>query len=78
VSANIGVYRGRFGVEPICSVQGVPASASYHRKTGARSRRVVEDERLLPLIRALHLANYEAYGSRKTWKALGGGGHEIA
>ena len=70
MSAYIDTYRARFGVEPICSVLGVSASAYYQRKTGARSQRVVEDERLLVLIRELHLANYEAYGSRKTWKAL--------
>jgi putative transposase len=57
-------------------VLGVSASAYYHRKTGARSRRVIEDERLLALIRELQLANYEAYGSRKTWKALRRTGHE--
>ncbi len=56
---------------------GVSASAYYHRKTGARSRRVVEDERLLGLIRELHLANYEAYGSRKTWLALRRAGYEV-
>ena len=56
---------------------GVSASAYYQRKSGARSLRVVEDERLLGLIRALHLANYVAYGSRKTWKALRRAGHEV-
>jgi putative transposase len=77
VSAYIDAYRGRFGVEPICNVLGVSASAYYHRKTGARSPRVVADERLLAQIRELQLANYEAYGSRKTWKALRRAGHEI-
>jgi putative transposase len=77
VTAYIDAYRGRFGVEPICSVLGVSASAYYHRKTGARSQRAVDDERLLVLIRELHLANYEAYGSRKTWLALRRAGHEI-
>ncbi len=32
---------------------------------------------LLALIRELHLANYEAYGSRKTWLALRRAGHEV-
>jgi putative transposase len=77
VSAYIDAYRGRFGVEPICSVLGVSASAYYHRKTGARSQRVLDDERLLVLIRELPLANYEAYGSRKTWLALRRAGHEV-
>jgi hypothetical protein len=77
VSAYIDTYRGRFGVEPICSVLGVSASAYYHRKSGARSQRVVDDERLLALIRELQLANYEAYGSRETWLALRRAGHEV-
>lgn len=71
------MYRGRFGVEPICSVLGVSASAYYQRKTGQRSRRVVEDARLLSVIRELHLANYEAYGSRRMWKALRRAGDRV-
>jgi transposase InsO family protein len=77
VSAYIETYRGRFGVEPICRVLGVSASAYYQRKTGRQSRRVVEDARLLSVIRELHLANYEAYGSRRMWKALGRAGHQV-
>jgi putative transposase len=74
VSRYIDEHRGRFGVEPICRTLGVSASAYYHRRTGARSRRSVEDERLLERIRELHAANYYAYGSRRMWKALGRGG----
>jgi putative transposase len=70
VSRYIDEYRGRFGVEPICRVLGVSASAYYQRATGQRSRRAVEDERLLERIREVHKANYEAYGYRRTWKAL--------
>jgi putative transposase len=77
VSAYIETYRARFGVEPICRVLGVSASAYYQRKTGTRSRRVVDDERMLGVIRELHLANYEAYGSRRMWKALGRAGHSV-
>jgi hypothetical protein len=47
VSRYIDEHRGRFGVEPICRTLGVSASAYYHRKTGERSERAVEDERLL-------------------------------
>jgi putative transposase len=77
VTAYIDAHRGRFGVEPICSVLGVSASAYYHRKSGARSRRVVEDEQLVTVIRCVHQANYEAYGSRRMWKALRRAGHDI-
>ncbi len=55
-----------------------PASAYYRRKNGPPSRRAVEDERLLAEIRKTHEANYEAYGYRRTWKALKRAGEEVA
>ena len=70
MTAFIDEHRGRFGVEPICRVLGVSASAYYQRATGERSARAIEDERLLARIRELHAANYYAYGSRRMWKAL--------
>jgi putative transposase len=70
VSAFIDRGRERFGVEPVCRVLGVSASAYYRRRTGRRSARAVEDERLLERIRELHGANYFAYGYRRMWKAL--------
>ncbi|MBA2516330.1 MAG: IS3 family transposase, partial [Solirubrobacterales bacterium] len=70
MSVFVDGHRARFGVEAICRVLGVSASAYYHRKTGARSARVIEDERLLELIEATHAANYCAYGYRKLWLAL--------
>jgi putative transposase len=39
VSAFIDEHRARFGVEPICRVLGVSASAFYQRATGQRSAR---------------------------------------
>jgi HTH-like domain len=70
VSRFIDEHRGRFGVEPICRVLGVSASAYYQRASGLRSARAVADERLLDRIRELHAANYHAYGYRRMWKAL--------
>jgi putative transposase len=70
VSAFIEEHRARFGVEPICRVLRVSASAYYERATGQRSARALEDERLLGVIRDLHEHNYCAYGSRRMWKAL--------
>jgi putative transposase len=70
VSRFIDAHRGRFGVEPICRVLGVSASAYYHRRTGERSRRVVEDEWLLEQIKRVHAANWDCYGYRRTWLAL--------
>jgi putative transposase len=70
VTAFIDSHRDRFGVEPICRTLGVSASAYYQRATAQRSTRADEDERLLGRIREVHAANYEAYGYRRTWKAL--------
>jgi putative transposase len=77
VSAFIEKHRVRFGVEPICRTLGVSASAYYQRRTGRRSRRAVEDDRLLDRIRELHAANYYAYGSRRMWKALLRAGEQV-
>src|SRR5215213_1321519 len=49
---------------------GVSASAYYQRANGQRSKRAIEDERLLGRIGELHAANYYAYGYRRMWKAL--------
>jgi transposase len=70
VSAFVEERNADFGVEPICRTLGVSASAYYQRANGSRSRRAVEDERLLEEIRRAHEANYECYGSRRVWKAL--------
>jgi putative transposase len=70
VSAFIDMHRDRFGVEPICRTLDVSASAYYQRAKGERSAREIEDHRLLSVIRETHKANYEAYGYRRTWKAL--------
>jgi putative transposase len=77
VSAFIDLHRDRFGVEPICRTLGVSASAYYERAKGVRSAREVEDERLLGVIWELHLANYEAYGYRRMWKALLRAGEQV-
>jgi putative transposase len=70
VSAFIDRGRDRFGVEPICQTLGVSVSAYYERRTGERSARQVEDERLLGVIDELHTANYHADGYQRMWKAL--------
>jgi len=70
VSRFIDEHRGRFGVEPICSVLGVSASAYYQRASGQRSPRAVEDEWLLGQIERIHATNYHAYGYRRAWLAL--------
>jgi putative transposase len=77
VSRFIDAHRGRFGVEPICRTMDVSASAYYHRASGARSERQVDDERLLELIKTTHAANYYAYGYRKMWLALKRAGETV-
>jgi hypothetical protein len=51
VTAFIDEHRGRFGIESICRVLDVSASAYYRRATGRRSQRLIDDERLLDCIR---------------------------
>jgi putative transposase len=58
VSAFVDERRADFGVELICQTLGVSASAYYQRKTGQRSARAVEDERLLEVIRRTHTTSY--------------------
>jgi transposase InsO family protein len=70
VSRYVDEHQERFGVEPICRTLGVSVSAYYERRSGRRSARAVEDERLLERIRELHASNYYAYGYRRMWKAL--------
>jgi transposase InsO family protein len=77
VSRYIDEHRGRFGVEPICRVLDVSASAYYQRATGERSARVVEDEQLVGRIGELHALNYYAYGYRKMWLALKRAGEDV-
>jgi putative transposase len=77
VSRYIDEHRGRFGVEPICGVLDVSASAYYHRATGQRSQRAINDERLLDRVCEVHAANYYAYGYRKMWLALKRAGETV-
>jgi len=77
VSSFIEEHRARFGVEPICATLEVSASAYYERRTGCRSPRAIEDERLLARIREIHERNYCAYGYRRMWIALQREGEEV-
>ena len=70
MSSFIEEHRERFGVEPICRTLEVSASAYYERRTGRRSARAIEDERLLARIREVHERNYCAYGYRRMSIAL--------
>ncbi len=77
MSRYIDEHRGCFGVEPICEALGVSVSAYYQRRSGRRSARQLEDERLLARIRELHAANYYAYGYRRMWRTLRRAGERV-
>lgn len=77
MSAYIEEHRARFGVEPICRTLEVSASAYYERRTGRRSARAIEDERLLARIREVHERNYCAYGYRRMSIALKREGEDV-
>ncbi len=77
MSAFVDQRKGDFGVEPICRTLGVSASAYYERRSGRRSERALEDERLTALIESTHAENYHAYGYRRMWKALGRVGEAV-
>lgn len=77
MSSFIEEHRERFGVEPICRALEVSASAYYERRTGRRSARAIEDERLLERIREVHERNYCAYGYRRMWIALQREGEDV-
>jgi putative transposase len=77
VSVFIDEQRAGFGVELIGRTIGSSPSAYYQRATGQPSARAVEDRRLLGAIRRVHADNYEAYGSRRTWKQLRREGEDV-
>jgi putative transposase len=77
VSAFIDSHRARFGVEPICRVLGVSASAYYQRATGERSERSVNDERLTARIREVHEQNFDCYGYPRVWHELRRQGEQV-
>jgi transposase InsO family protein len=78
VTAFIDQNRGTFGVEPICSILDVSASAYHHRKTGARCLRAIEDERLTAKLREIFEANYECYGYRRMHAAMLRAGERVS
>jgi putative transposase len=77
VSAFIDEHRACFGVEPICEVLDVSASAYYQRATGERSARQIEDERLTVRVREVHEQNFECYGYPRVWHQLRREGEQV-
>lgn len=82
IVAFIDAYKLVFGVEPICRVlrdHNVPIAPStyYAFKKRSPSARAVSDERLVPVVKAVHEDNFGVYGARKMWHALKRKGEQI-
>jgi transposase InsO family protein len=74
IVAYIDFYRGRFGVEPICSVlseHGMPIAPStyYAHKACPVSPAALEEAYLINALVTLHADNWGVYGVRKLWHA---------
>jgi putative transposase len=72
----------RWGVEPICQVLrehglAVAPATYYAAKTRRPSARTVRDRQLMPVLAALHEANYGVYGVRKMHAVLRRDGVEV-
>jgi putative transposase len=78
----IDQHREVFGVEPICSTLNtagcsIAPSTYYAARSRPVSVRRQRDQRLMPILLALWVANYRVYGARKLWLAARRAGHEI-
>ena len=69
--------RDELGVEPICEVLQVAPSTYYSAKSRPASARAVRDAVLKVVLLSTWSANYEVYGVRKMWKALGRAGEHV-
>ncbi len=79
----IDQHRGKFGVEPICTVlrkagMQIAPSSYYAAKARQPSARAVADGQRLEVIRRVHGENYGVYGVRKMHAELNRRGHRIA
>lgn len=68
--AFIDEHKDVHGIESICDVLPIAVSTYYAAKTRPKSRRQIEDERLLVEIKRVHVENYGVYGRRKIWAQL--------
>ena len=74
----MGKHRGRWGVEPICTVLQVAPSTFYAALNRPRSARALRDDVLLVEIGRVFDENYQVYGVRKIWRQLGREGFVVA
>jgi putative transposase len=78
VIAYIDKHRGRFGVEPICSVLQFAPRTYYAAKARPPSARALRDVELKPEIARVHRDNYGVYGVDKVWAQLNREGTRVA
>jgi putative transposase len=78
VSAYIDGHRGRFGVEPICSVLQFAPRSYYAIKARPPSARALRDAELKPEIARVHQQNFGVYGVEKVWAQLNREGVRVA
>jgi len=78
VSAYIDEHRGRFGVEPICSVLQFVPRTYYAIKARPPSARALRDAELKPEIVRVHRDNFGVYGVDKVWAQLNREGVRVA
>jgi transposase InsO family protein len=76
-------HKGRFGVEPTCSVLPIAPSTYYEQKArerdpGRRPARAIRDEALKPEIERVYDENFRVYGADKVWKQLNREGLRVA
>ena len=75
--------RGRYGVEPICSVLPIAPSTYYEQKARERDpervpARLRRDAELKKDIRRVHAEHHDVYGAEKGWTQLGREGIVVA
>lgn len=72
------MFRGQWGVEPICRTLQFAPSTYYAMKSRQPSLRSIEDEKLKVEITGIYEDNYSVYGADKLWAQLKRQGHRVA
>ena len=72
------MHRGRFGVEPICSVLQFAPRTYYAAKARPVSARAIRDAELKPEIARVYRDNFGVYGVDKVWAQLNREGVRVA
>jgi putative transposase len=78
VTVYIDQYRGRFGVEPICSALQFAPRTYYAAKARPVSARALRDAELKPQVVRVHQENFGVYGVDKVWAQLNREGVRVA